>query len=165
MPDSGATQERAHTDNCVGQLPSLDGAARTFFVREAFGTVAVEAAPPEIAVGIPVKLLHQRPDVVAAKLDAAARSPRIGVAQANLDPRLLLTGTYGLWASDSGRFDWVDIFRWRSRAGRFDSPLRSNILNHDPVTNAVNLENARFQALMSAAQTPRAKHSARLKTA
>jgi outer membrane protein, multidrug efflux system len=51
--------------------------------------------PAKVAVGLPNELLRQRPDVRAAERRVAAATARIGVATADLYPRLFLNGTVG----------------------------------------------------------------------
>jgi len=51
--------------------------------------------PATVAVGLPNELLRQRPDVRAAERRVAAATARIGVATADLYPRLFLNGTVG----------------------------------------------------------------------
>ncbi|MBN2439400.1 MAG: efflux transporter outer membrane subunit [Deltaproteobacteria bacterium] len=54
--------------------------------------------PPDVAVGVPADLLRQRPDVRRAERQLAAQTARIGVAAAELYPKLRLSGAIGLEA-------------------------------------------------------------------
>jgi outer membrane protein TolC len=73
-----------------------------------------------VAVGVPADLLRRRPDVRRAERDIAAEVARIGVAQADLYPRLTLGGSLGLAADgssnfldhDSGFFSFGPSLRW-----------------------------------------------------
>ena len=49
--------------------------------------------PPEVPVGLPADLLRRRPDVRAAERAVAAATARVGVAQADLYPHFVLTGS------------------------------------------------------------------------
>ena len=72
------------------------------------GALDAELAPREIpphlttlAVGSPEELLRRRPDIRAAERELAAATARIGVAKADLFPRLSLSGFIGFIAGDS----------------------------------------------------------------
>ena len=51
--------------------------------------------PPSSAAGVPAELLRRRPDVRAAEARITAAFGRLGVAKADLKPRLTLGGTIG----------------------------------------------------------------------
>lgn len=61
-------------------------------------TTPVMIVPTRLAVGIPVDLLRQRPDVRAAERKLAAETARIGSAKAALYPSFRLSGSLGLEA-------------------------------------------------------------------
>lgn len=58
--------------------------------------------PLEVAIGVPADLLRQRPDVRRAERQLAAQTARIGVATAELYPKLRLSGSIGLQALTFG---------------------------------------------------------------
>lgn len=58
--------------------------------------------PEVVAIGEPADLLQRRPDVRAAERELAAATARIGVATADLFPRVSFTGSYGGVAANSG---------------------------------------------------------------
>jgi NodT family efflux transporter outer membrane factor (OMF) lipoprotein len=105
----------------------------------------IPAAPPSVAVGIPAELLGRRPDVRRAERRLAAQSARIGVATADLLPRISLTGSVGLSADQASQ-----LFAGNALAAiggpRFDWP----ILNYGRLINAVRVEDAAFQELVEA---------------
>ncbi|HKK15538.1 MAG TPA: TolC family protein, partial [Gammaproteobacteria bacterium] len=59
---------------------------------------ALPAIPEVIAIGNPSDLLQQRPDIKRAERQLAAATARIGVATADLFPRVSLTGSVGYLA-------------------------------------------------------------------
>ncbi|MBN1829305.1 MAG: efflux transporter outer membrane subunit [Deltaproteobacteria bacterium] len=62
----------------------------------------VSVTPLEIAVGVPADLLRRRPDVRKAERELAAQTARIGVATADLYPKITLSGSIGLEALSIG---------------------------------------------------------------
>lgn len=60
---------------------------------------ALPAIPEVIAIGNPSDLLRQRPDIARAERQLAAATARIGVATADLFPRVSLTGSVGYLAN------------------------------------------------------------------
>ncbi len=65
----------------------------------------VPAPPQGVAIGLPADLVRRRPDVVAAERRLAAATAAIGVATADLYPKLSLSGTFEVSASDVARLD------------------------------------------------------------
>ena len=53
------------------------------------------AAPPAVPLGLPADLLKRRPDIREAEARVAAETARVGVARADLFPKILLTGAAG----------------------------------------------------------------------
>lgn len=71
------------------------------------------AMPERVAIGEPADLLRRRPDIQAAERRLAAATARVGVATAELFPRVSLAGSYGFVSLDG--FDIGD-----SRAERWE---------------------------------------------
>ncbi len=104
-------------------------------------TRGIPQAPPTVAVGIPADLIRRRPDVRAAERRLAAQSARIGIAKADLFPRVQLVGSVGLSATDAAKFFQGRAFE--AVAGpQFDWP----ILNYGRLINQVRVQDAAFQA-------------------
>jgi len=97
----------------------------------------IPTAPPQVAVGIPAELLMRRPDVRRAERQAAVQSAQIGIAEADLYPRLSVTGFIGYTAQDfSGLFD-------ASNLTAFILPtLQWKILNYGRIVNNIEAQNA-----------------------
>ncbi len=56
----------------------------------------IPVASGSIAVGMPMEILRNRPDIRRAERNLAAQTARIGVAVADLYPKFRLTGVFGL---------------------------------------------------------------------
>lgn len=66
-------------------------------------------APPSVPVGLPSELLRRRPDIRKAEAELHAATARVGVATAELFPKLTLTGSLSFQASElSSWFKWVN---------------------------------------------------------
>ncbi|HEU4620349.1 MAG TPA: efflux transporter outer membrane subunit [Gammaproteobacteria bacterium] len=71
--------------------------------------------PPHLttlAVGAPEDLLRRRPDVRAAERELAAATARVGVAKADLFPRVTLTGFLGFIAGDASELGEAASRAW-----------------------------------------------------
>jgi multidrug efflux system outer membrane protein len=66
-----------------------------------------------IAVDSPAALLQRRPDIRAAERELAAATARIGVAKADLFPRLTLSGFIGFVAGDADNLGESESRAWR----------------------------------------------------
>ena len=83
------------------------------------GALAAELAPHDIAphlttiaVDSPAALLQRRPDIRAAERSLAAATARIGVAKADLFPRLTLSGFIGFVAGDAAELGESSSRAW-----------------------------------------------------
>jgi multidrug efflux system outer membrane protein len=103
-------QARSNLENTRSQIPSLHTG-----LQEAMNRIAVllgeqpgrlheileqsapiPTPPAEVAVGVPADVIRNRPDVRRAERDLAAQTARVGVATADLYPRLSLNGSIGV---------------------------------------------------------------------
>lgn len=88
------------------------------------------ALPEELPLSLPSELVNQRPDIRAAEANLHAASAEIGVATANIFPRLTLSGSYG---SSASRIE--DLFTpgttvWSVGAGLLQPIFRGGELLH-----------------------------------
>ena len=85
------------------------------------GSQPVPAPPISVAVGVPADMLRRRPDIRAAERQLAAATARVGVATAELYPKLSLNGSIGLESLESTNlfeqasrtFGIGSVFQWR----------------------------------------------------
>ncbi len=102
--------------------------------------------PPEtIAVGLPVNLLRQRPDIRRAERDLAAATAQIGVSVGDLYPRFVLLGTFA--------FDSTQV------ANLFEGPSRAFTVGPAMVWNV--FDAGRLRAQLNAAEAVTAQALAR----
>jgi len=73
--------------------------------------------PLELPVSMPSSLVRQRPDIKAAEAVLHKASAEIGVATANLYPKITLTGSYGFSSNDFGTLLDSRSMIWNFGAG------------------------------------------------
>jgi NodT family efflux transporter outer membrane factor (OMF) lipoprotein len=121
----------------------LDG---LFVLRE---PAPVPIAPDSVLVGVPADLLRRRPDIRRAERQLAAATARIGVAEAELYPKLSLTGFFNFQSASI-----EDIFDWRSRAFGIGPTVTWPIFQAGRLRAAVAVRNAQQEeALVTYEQT------------
>lgn len=111
LDDESAThQARYNLENTRSQIPTLRTGLEeamnrlTVLVGEKPGNLhkelekaqAIPVPPAKIAVGVPADILRQRPDIRRAERELAAQTARVGMAMADLYPRLVLNGSIGV---------------------------------------------------------------------
>jgi len=105
----------------------------------------IPADPAQVPIGLPSELLERRPDINKAERDLAAATARIGVATAELFPRINLAGSLGL---QSGRAD--DLFNAGSRFWSIGPGLSWPVLDWGRIRANIRVQDARTeQALMA----------------
>ncbi len=111
-------QARAQLERTRSEVPNFETAIRQsiFQLSVLLGTVPeallaeltpqapIPAIAPAVPLGLPSELLRRRPDIRQAERDVAAATARIGVATAELFPRLSLTGSFGTQSYDMKHF-------------------------------------------------------------
>jgi outer membrane protein TolC len=93
----------------MNQITLLCGAEPGGLNEELAATPATgpAAALPDLRLGLPSELARRRPDVAAAEARLHAATANIGIAVADLYPRITLGATFGLESVGSGQFgDW-----------------------------------------------------------
>lgn len=84
------------------RLAVLTGQVPEALIAALDAPAALPQLPPSIAPGTPAELLRRRPDVAAAEARLHAATARVGVATAELFPRLSLGGLLGSSAPSTG---------------------------------------------------------------
>jgi NodT family efflux transporter outer membrane factor (OMF) lipoprotein len=79
----------------IHRLGVLLGQEPGALLAELLETAPLPLVPPTVPVGLPADLLKRRPDIREADDHVAAETARVGVARADLFPKLLLTGSAG----------------------------------------------------------------------
>jgi NodT family efflux transporter outer membrane factor (OMF) lipoprotein len=111
------------------------------------GPAVIPRVPTKVAVGVPAEMLRRRPDIRNAELLAAAQCARIGVAKADLFPSFSIMGSIGLGTATihGNTPNFVSTNSLFYQAGpSFNWPF----LNYGRLSNAVRVQDARFQQLL-----------------
>lgn len=98
---------------------------------------SIPVASIEIAVGVPADALRNRPDVRQKERKLAAQTARIGVATADLYPKLSLTGSVGLEALTAKGLTSSDNRTWG-----VSLPLTWNIFDGGRIRQNIEVQNA-----------------------
>ncbi len=103
---------------------------------------SIPAHREQVALGLPVNLLRQRPDIRRAERELAAQTALVGVATADLFPRFSLTGTF---AFESAQGSFSGIFNSANRAWSFGPSFRWNLFDGLRIRNRIKAEEALVQ--------------------
>ncbi len=158
-----AANAEAQAATTAAQIPLLEASARqsihalslllglqpAALLSELAPTGPIPPAPPSVPAGLPSDLLRRRPDIRQAEAKLHAATARIGVATADLFPRLTLTGAAGYQSSD--------FQSWFGSAGRFWSigpSISWSIFQSGKIKANIELQKARAEeALLAYRQT------------
>jgi NodT family efflux transporter outer membrane factor (OMF) lipoprotein len=98
----------------------------------------IPVPPMTVAVGVPAETLRNRPDIRRAERNLAAQTAQIGVATADLYPKLQLFGTIGLESVSS-----KDFLEWSSRTWSFIPNISWNIFDAGAIRQNIKVQTAR----------------------
>jgi len=109
------------------------------------GEAGILLVPENIAVGVPADLLRRRPDLRQAEYQAMAQNARVGVAAADLYPRLTLAGSIGAKAGFPDGTEAEDIFDASSITFNAGFGLVWPFLNYGRIRNNIRVQDAVLQ--------------------
>jgi outer membrane protein, multidrug efflux system len=122
----------------IHRLSVLTGRLPSALTVDLEAPAPIPAAPAEIAVGDPASLLRRRPDIRAAERSLAAATADIGVATADLFPRVTFVGSLGvdaatvsgLFGAGSGTYSFGPRIQWAAfDLGRVYARIRQTDAN------------------------------------
>lgn len=144
-------------------IPSLDATARQSLYAlavllgqqpnaleaELAGAGTIPSVPQSVPAGLPADLVRRRPDLRRAEAELHAATARVGVATADLYPKLALNGSIGV-ASD--KFTGLD--RWSSRGWSIGPSISWPVLDFGRIRASIAVQDARTeQALLAYEKT------------
>lgn len=101
---------------------------------------SLPSLPRQIAVGIPAETLRRRPDVRRSERLLAQQTARVGVAEADLYPKLRLAGSLGLESLSFG-----ELFQGGSRKWSLGPGVSWNIFDAGAVRRNIEIQSERQQ--------------------
>jgi NodT family efflux transporter outer membrane factor (OMF) lipoprotein len=143
--EAGLPEVEAAIKQSIHRLSVLIGHPPEALTPELAAAASIPAAPARVVVGLPSDLLLRRPDVRQAERQLAAATATVGVATAQLYPRISLTGAFGLDSLGSSEF-----FSWQSRVWTLGPSIRWPIFAGGRLRAQVAVEDARREQALAA---------------
>jgi len=103
----------------------------------------IPVTPIDVVVGVPADVMRRRPDVRQAERKLAAQTAQIGVATAELYPKLQLLGSVGLESTSMS-----SLFTGGAGAFSIGPKITWNIFNAGRVRNNIKIQNAKQEQAM-----------------
>jgi len=162
----------AAIDRAIHRLGVLCGQMPAALSEPLSKSASIPRAPEVIAIGNPSELLRRRPDIRMAERTLAAATARIGVATAELFPRVTFVGNISLEAmtlsglgeagadaySFGPRISWpaLDLGRVYARIKAADARAESTLANYEQIV--LNALEETENALVSYSQEGKRRH-------
>jgi NodT family efflux transporter outer membrane factor (OMF) lipoprotein len=143
------------SQNALCTLLGQPGGCADSLLSKSGSAIPMVSAP--IAVSVPAEMLRRRPDIRSAELRAVAQCDRIGMAKADLYPKLSLLGSIGtqgvgLTATSSSLSTLLGTFNPGSLLYSIGATLVWPILSYPIILNNVRVQDARLQQALAAYQ-------------
>jgi NodT family efflux transporter outer membrane factor (OMF) lipoprotein len=140
--ESGFTQSVHHLSILLGEDPGA-------MLEKMSHAAPIPLTPPVVPVGLPSDLLRRRPDVQRAERELAASTAQIGVAEAQLFPKISLVGALGISSTSTSK-----LLEYASRYWSAGPTVQWNLLQGGSLRANVRVQRARSeQALDTYRQT------------
>jgi len=128
---------RTGRDQALNRLAVLLGVEAGTLQEEFAATADIPSPTGHIALGLPLDVVRQRPDIRAAERRLAAQTAQIGVATAALYPQFTLSGFVGLQSRSVG-----DLFNGDSKMWGVSLPFSWNLYDGDRIRSNIELQKA-----------------------
>ena len=156
--DLDVARARTQLSATTSQIPSLEaGRTRSMHrlcvllgtdpgtLRDELAPAApIPIAPADLPIGLPSDLLRRRPDIRRAERQAAAATARIGVAKADLFPKVSLIGDIGLESSQLGTLPSGNARYWS-----VGPSIRWSILSAGRIRSNIRVQEARQEQALA----------------
>jgi NodT family efflux transporter outer membrane factor (OMF) lipoprotein len=142
--ESAIPQVDAAIKQSIHRLSVLIGTSPESLTAELAPPKAIPVVPTRVIVGLPSELLLRRPDVRQAERKLAEATAAIGVATAELYPKISLTGAFGLDSLSS-----ADFLKWQSRAWSLGPSIRWPIFAGGRIRAQIEVQNAQQEQALA----------------
>lgn len=124
LPQLLAQEARLHNQLTLltGESPGALDALLASPSGDAFTKASLDRALPDLSLGVPSEVAQRRPDIQRAEAQLHAATASIGIASAELYPRIVLGGDFGYEAVDADRFGEWGSRQWTVGAS-LDLPI------------------------------------------
>ncbi len=139
---------RTGLEESINSLAILTGKAPGTLQKQLGTQKPLPRVTVELAVGVPADLLRRRPDIRQAERELAAQTARIGEAQAELYPRLSLSGSIGIEAISADR-----LVASPTRSWSIGPSISWPIFRAGSLRNQVKIENEKMEQTFISYQT------------
>ncbi len=103
----------AQRDDLIDAIALLLGQPPQSLTAELEGTKPIPPVPPRVPVGVPSELARRRPDIRQAEANLHAATADVGVAVSDFYPRITLTGSVAVQATQLKQFStWGEATTW-----------------------------------------------------
>ncbi len=139
----------ASVQQAIYALSVLLGREPAALLKELSAAGAIPETPPTVPVGLPSNLLERRPDILRAEAQLHSATAQVGVATADLFPKISLTGSGGLQSLTQGSLTSLAGSFWSLAPG-----VTLPIFNAGKIRANIKAQNAvAQQALLAYRQT------------
>lgn len=136
-------QLREARERGLNALAVLTGTYRSE-IDALFVPVPAQDFNPRLLAGAPVDVIRQRPDIRSAERQLAAQTARIGIAKAELYPRLSLAGSFAFES-----YDGSDVFDADSLGARLGPAFRWRLFEGSRLRSLIRAEEARTEKALA----------------
>lgn len=139
----------ASAQQTIYNLSVLLGLPPAALLEELSSASLIPTTPPEVPMGIPSELLRRRPDIRRIEAQIHGATARIGVATADLFPKISLTGNMNFQSSQLN-----NMLEWKNRAWSAGPSVDWQFFNASRVSSNIKVQKAlQQQAILSYQQT------------
>ena len=145
---SGIPTLRTGLEDAMNSIAILLGEQPGKVHKELMKRESIPVTPLNIAMGVPADIMRRRPDIRKAERELASQTAKIGVATADLYPKLTLSGSIALNALSTS-----DLFSSGSKTYSFGPSVTIPIFDGGSIRNNIEVQSALQEQYLIAYET------------